>query len=130
MSRWLARIAILVSVGCGVSDEPVPSQRNPSTGECEASRTGTPDPAWPACSGACSQLDEAACLSAQSCHGAYVLPRTDLTVYWGCWEMPASGSTTGSCEGLDANACSTRSDCVSKFETGSNFRFLICSPKP
>ena len=41
-------------------------------------------------------------------------------IYSGCWALSSATIASGTCNTLDAEACATRSDCVTNFELGAN----------
>ena len=41
-------------------------------------------------------------------------------IYGGCWALSPATAATGACMTLGADACATRSDCVTNFELGAN----------
>jgi hypothetical protein len=130
--------------GAGIADL---LYRDPATGQCES--FGQPcdtscgqlcpgyglAPDWATCGGACDSLTETQCLATPSCHAAYQDDSAAHPVFWGCWEMPPSGTLHGSCANLDAQTCSEHDDCFSLY-TGPvnqppNFvpSFENCQPK-
>jgi hypothetical protein len=104
------------------------SLRDPSTGQCTTLGSPGCDPAcgqlcpatgalpdWAACGGPCDSLTEAQCLASATCHAAYQDDSAAQPVFWGCWGLPPSGPSTGSCTNLDAQTCSEHPDCTSLY---------------
>ncbi|MCW5807733.1 MAG: hypothetical protein KIT31_35600 [Deltaproteobacteria bacterium] len=131
---------------CDVADDVAfpfdPNQlRDPSTGECHAFGGGgcgdscapcalerAPLPDWGQCFSACDALDEAACLTRSGCRAAYLqdLARDRAPEFFGCWDIAPSGPERGSCQGLDAQACSRHDDCAGLYAPGvGGGRFFV-----
>jgi hypothetical protein len=111
--------------GAGIADI---EYRDPATGICQS--FGQPcDPAcgqacpaggqilpnWPVCNGACENLTETQCLATNNCHAAYQDDSAERPVFWGCWDMPPSGTIHGACSGLDSMTCAEHDDCYSLY---------------
>ncbi len=119
--------------------------RDPSTGVCQAfgggggcgtcqpcAAVGTVEPDWAMCGGACEALDETHCLAQAGCHAAYTEnPAADqLPQFWQCWGVPPSGPiSTGTCTGLDAQACSDHDNCSTLYAKTSGTSFEECLPE-
>jgi hypothetical protein len=56
-------------------------------------------------------MDEAQCSLTQNCH----VTRLDGK-FWGCWELTPSGRVAGQCNTLDAISCTSRDDCVGRYQ--------------
>jgi hypothetical protein len=138
----------------GGAPEAVPAQelRDPSDGQCTAfsypgggggycdpqcgpcAQAGGPaigaQPDWAMCYGPCTSLDETQCLASTTCHTAYVAgPGPGAIAFWGCWDLPPSGATTGSCSGVDAQTCSEHPDCTSLYTSGATDQYSSCTAK-
>ena len=97
--------------GCGY-DQPVP--------------TTEPWPDWAYCYRGCEGLDENTCQATPGCRAAYVLPEESPPppcvpgadcpppglAFLECWGVAQSGPIHGTCDGLDAYACSQHDDCT------------------
>jgi len=129
--------------GAGLDEKqialPVPTLRNPDTGQCEEQATTgggqcdpcgicpptdeptEPPPDWGECQNACTGLDEQTCLVTDACRAAYLTACVgggcpdDGYEYYGCWAVAPAGATRGgTCEGLGAYDCSRHDDCVAR----------------
>lgn len=123
-----------------------PDQRNPETGICEVIDYGSwggddgccggacndlRDPPnyyrdWADCNQRCEWLDEAACLSADGCRGAYV-----GETFRECWGTAPSGPVRGGdCSSFNAETCSAHDDCIAVHEPGQPIGvFSQCAPE-
>jgi hypothetical protein len=123
---------------CALVDYAYPEVLDPYTGVCTTDftpqcRPCEPCPAkpeapldWATCLGPCDGLTEAACLDTASCRGAY-----SAGGFAACWSVAPSGPESGSCEGLDAYACSRHDDCAAFYTDlgGERSQFLDCRPE-
>jgi hypothetical protein len=140
-----------VCVVNGTNGAAIPAMevRDPSSGECVSGGGGYdcncgPCPAGagvllpngPSCFGPCEGLDEASCLSTNSCHAVYTdtFDSAAAPQYWECWDTtPAFGgvppTTTDACATLDVLSCAFRDDCIGLFaQVGGPFE--ACAPEP
>ncbi len=141
----IALLAVVATTGCslyygggggggGVPDAQCytapPSQvqlRDPSTGQCEYIYSGCNAcepcggassiyPAdWAPCPSACTNLSEATCLATAGCQAEYLSNGSPSYSFWGCYAVAPSGPIEGSCDGLDADACSRHDDCMAYY---------------
>ena len=134
-------------------NEPAIELRNPDTGQCQsfggghcgcgAPCVGGVDvPAWPVCHGTCDQLAESDCLATPGCHAAYqtFVPgvgsgsSSSTPEFMGCWNVEESAPSQGVCEGLDADSCTGRDDCVGLYDPNTttapeSWKFDRCEPE-
>jgi hypothetical protein len=103
---------------CAPCDEPPPD----SDGD------RAPLPSWGYCESYCAGLDEATCLATSGCRASYIETCSPDQVcdfdsermFHECWSVDQTGPIQGSCENLDAWACSLHDDCVAVHNDACN----------
>lgn len=124
-------VAAVVAVVAACADEPFRcpepriALRNPTTLTCEqfhVPSAACPDelepPTWAGCN-ACADIDvQSECLATPGCRATYdschLLDEPCLggRVFIGCVGVDRAGPVEGTCDGMDAQDCSSRDDCA------------------
>jgi hypothetical protein len=111
---------------------------DPTTNTCQAYAppcgSNIADVSRAPCHTTCDDLGEADCLGDRDtgCRATYVFePDTgsgSLFHFDHCWTTLQQPTATGKCSGLDAESCSSRSDCIAQYVRGSdnNESFMSC----
>jgi hypothetical protein len=114
--------------------------RDPTTAQCSSFGGGgcdcygcadtAPIPDWGSCQSVCSELTESDCATTPGCYSAWLVGG-DTTMYWDCFQTAPSGPVAGSCDGLDAYACSRHDNCRAYYSSNAgSTKFDFCSDEP
>ena len=121
------------------SNNPVSTERDPYTGQCEAVNNqqcgacepcvenGIDQPNWASCASACIGHDVTSCEAAAGCQAEYL-----DTSYWGCFpiEPQAISSPPPACSTLAVGDCTGRDDCIAVYTAvaagSTSTKFLRC----
>jgi len=95
-----------------------------------------PIPTWGRCDSPCRTLDEGTCLGASGCRAVYDWacytgegPCTAEVPFMGCYPVDESGPVQGSCDNLDAWACSQHDDCLALHDANNGLGYVTCVPE-
>lgn len=119
--------------------------RNPETGECipmgfggcddpcgQCAEPAVAPPDWGSCVAGCEAFGEASCVQQPGCRAVY--DANSLTDegprFLECWAIAPSGPVAGSCQGLDAQACSQHENCSAFYDDDRGFlEYSDCRPE-
>lgn len=111
---------------CEYPSNPYPC--DDSCGPCPADHGAPVTPDWATCYSHCEGLSEDQCVGESGCYAAY-LGEPSKYEFLGCFATAPSGPVQGSCDNLDAQACSRHDNCSALYSPMGSQHFIDCMPE-